>query len=236
MSSSGRPTTSSSGREARRDFVPLDEELQIEVAQIMGRFRRFVENRGGARQRSGADPFVIALAKLRGAVLVTQENPSGNIDKPKIPDVCNALAGVKWINLLGFIQQEGWKFTSPIAPTFLEPRGFKMLGRGAPVGCIPESPDLGSDLGAGMESNLCGATLRNEAARAAAAARPPAGPARSRSVGHPHAPFKAELRRGGCLRASAHSATSGSRASARRPTGGRVRVCTARPAVPPHRW
>ncbi|MGF1663705.1 MAG: DUF4411 family protein [Kineosporiaceae bacterium] len=59
--------------------------------------------------RSGADPFVVALALVHGGVVVTEETLSRNLSKPKIPDVCQSME-VQWLNLMGFVQQQGWVF------------------------------------------------------------------------------------------------------------------------------
>jgi hypothetical protein len=40
---------------------------------------------------------------------VTQETPTGNPVRLKIPDVCGAL-GIGYINVLQFIRQQGWVF------------------------------------------------------------------------------------------------------------------------------
>lgn len=59
---------------------------------------------------SGADPFVIAMAKDSGQhwVVVADENP-GSAENRKIPYVCNA-EGVKSITFKEMILAEGWKF------------------------------------------------------------------------------------------------------------------------------
>ena len=46
---------------------------------------------------------------MHGATVVTEETPSRNLTKPKIPDVCQAM-GVPHVNLVGFIQEQGWVF------------------------------------------------------------------------------------------------------------------------------
>jgi hypothetical protein len=43
-------------------FVPTDEDIQAEVTKILSCYQRLVDNR---RNRSGADPFVIALAPVK---------------------------------------------------------------------------------------------------------------------------------------------------------------------------
>ena len=90
-------------------IVGIDIEIQKLVREILDddRRKRLVDTKKG---RSGADPFVIALAELHDAIVVTQEIPAGHDSKsPKIPDICNERA-VPWLDLLGLIQQEKWVF------------------------------------------------------------------------------------------------------------------------------
>jgi MinD superfamily P-loop ATPase len=54
-------------------------------------------------------PFVIGLARVHRATVVTEETPSGNLDKPRIPNVCEAM-GLGWLNVIGFVRQQGWSF------------------------------------------------------------------------------------------------------------------------------
>jgi hypothetical protein len=89
-------------------FMPLDEGTQALVAEIMSKHKRLVDTRKG---RLGADPFVIATAKLKNCTLVTNEVLTNNIKKPNIPDVC-AIMNVECINILQLIQTEGWIFRS----------------------------------------------------------------------------------------------------------------------------
>lgn len=60
-----------------------------------------------------ADAYVIALAKMRGGIVVTQETPAAEKRNPRrthfIPDVCREL-GISCISLLGLMRREGWKF------------------------------------------------------------------------------------------------------------------------------
>ena len=60
-----------------------------------------------------ADAYVIALARIRGGIVVTQETPATEKRNPKrthfIPDVCREL-GISCISLLGLMRREGWKF------------------------------------------------------------------------------------------------------------------------------
>ena len=57
-------------------FVPMDDEIQDAVSAILADHPRLLDTRRG---RSGADPFVIALAKVRGCTVVTGEHRSGSL-------------------------------------------------------------------------------------------------------------------------------------------------------------
>ena len=57
-------------------------------------------------KRSGGDPFVIALAMVKSGTVVTEEKPTGNIAKPRIPDVCDAL-GVHCLTPKEYIEAQG---------------------------------------------------------------------------------------------------------------------------------
>lgn len=79
-------------------LVPLTEGVQQLAAGLLSEFPRLVDT---LRGRSKADPFVIATAlEIDGAVVVTGEIATGRIDKPRIPDVCQA----KGIGCISFLQ------------------------------------------------------------------------------------------------------------------------------------
>ena len=60
-----------------------------------------------------ADAYVIALARLKNGVVVSQETSVNEKNRPRrsyyIPDVCRDL-GVPCINLLGMMRREKWVF------------------------------------------------------------------------------------------------------------------------------
>lgn len=87
--------------------VEIDEPQQRLMIALMGAYPRLVDTVKG---RSGADPWVIALAQAhtRTLAVVTQEN-FGRRDSPKIPDVCGA-EGLQCIDLVGLIRAEDWRF------------------------------------------------------------------------------------------------------------------------------
>ena len=90
----------------RNMFVPIDEQIQLMVAEILKDHPKLIDTRPN---RSKADPFVIALARLHGCAVVTGERPSNSSSRPNIPDVC-ALLKIRSINLLQLIREQGWRF------------------------------------------------------------------------------------------------------------------------------
>lgn len=84
-------------------FVQLDANIQAEVKEVLARFQSFARGHGG---KEFADPFVVALGKCNGYIVITEEK-GGSDTKPKIPFVCNHY-GIGCINILGLIQAEKW--------------------------------------------------------------------------------------------------------------------------------
>lgn len=87
-------------------IVEIDEDHQARVKRLLTQWPRLVDSK---KNRSGADPFVIALAEQRGLAVVTGERPTGSLAKPMIPDVCEQV-GVRSISLLEMIREQGWRF------------------------------------------------------------------------------------------------------------------------------
>jgi predicted nucleic acid-binding protein len=87
-------------------FVPLELPIQQSATHILQLHEGLVSQGG---RRSGADPFVIALAMVRNGIVVTEENARGSLTRPHIPDVCGDL-GVPCLNLMGYIEAQGWSF------------------------------------------------------------------------------------------------------------------------------
>jgi hypothetical protein len=90
-------------------FIKLDID-QIETARkILQKFQNLID----PDKKNNADPFLIALAiinkqqKLMQAkyTIVTEEVPSNNVSKPKIPDVCNHYK-IEYLNLNDFLKKE----------------------------------------------------------------------------------------------------------------------------------
>jgi hypothetical protein len=90
-------------------FVPTIEVL----AETQAIQDQFVGLRDPRAEYEEADAYVIALAKLRDGIVVTQETPAAEKRNPRrthfIPDVCREL-GITCISLLGLMRREGWRF------------------------------------------------------------------------------------------------------------------------------
>lgn len=92
-------------------FKEITMEVQLALRQLMADYGRLVDS---IKQRSIADPWVIALAMVENAVVVTKETPSGlNSRRIKIPDVCRAL-NLHWMNDFEFAKKVGIRFTAQI--------------------------------------------------------------------------------------------------------------------------
>lgn len=89
-----------------RLIVPTDGAIAREVRAILRDNPRMVMTLKG---RNRADPFVVAVARLRGATTVTGEGDDGNERHPKIPCVCGRL-GIPCLRFAELIRSEGWKF------------------------------------------------------------------------------------------------------------------------------
>jgi hypothetical protein len=86
-------------------FVPIDEPTQVVVAEILEAFPKLLDTR---TNRSGADPWVIAVAQVKGCTVVTHESLTGRPQRPNIPDVCKA-RDIPWMGVLDVIKTEGWR-------------------------------------------------------------------------------------------------------------------------------
>jgi hypothetical protein len=79
------------------------------VVAVRGILQRFPTLADPESTRNRADPFVIALAQVAHATVVTEELPSQKASKVSIPDVCRALE-VPCTDVYGFVRAEGWTF------------------------------------------------------------------------------------------------------------------------------
>ena len=99
-------------RDRNHLFRDISDNVQNTLRDIMRDFPRLVDN---TRQRSIADPWVIAHAISENATVVTKEIPVGVASRRiKIPDVCNSL-GVPWIDDFMFAEEIGIQFQAQIS-------------------------------------------------------------------------------------------------------------------------
>ena len=87
-------------------FVPLDDPVQDAVSQILQAHPKLIDTR---KNRSAADPFVIALAKASVCAVITGETATNSGDRPNIPDVCRAF-NIPYYRLVDVIRLEKWSF------------------------------------------------------------------------------------------------------------------------------
>jgi hypothetical protein len=90
----------------KEGLVYIDEKIQRIALELLEAHPRLVDTH---RNRSQADPFVIATAEHLKAVVVTGEKPRGKLDIPKIPDVCEA-RDIRCITFLEMLRELEWKF------------------------------------------------------------------------------------------------------------------------------
>lgn len=89
----------------RHIFLPMDQDIQEKVKQILRTHSNLLDIR---KDKSGADPFLIAAAMIYKCIVVTEEKPSGGPERSKIPDVCKHY-NIKCIRVLDMLRLEGLK-------------------------------------------------------------------------------------------------------------------------------
>ncbi len=94
--------------EARKDAIVVATDVDV-VASVRDVLREYPLLVKAMKGRDRADPFVIAVAARKNAVVVTGEGSDGTADRPKIPYVCSEM-GIDCIRFTDLIKREGWSF------------------------------------------------------------------------------------------------------------------------------
>lgn len=94
----------------REDLIinPSDQEIQEIVKQIGVDFPG-LKNASMPRKTNFADPFVIATAHHLDAAVVSNEEPTGKLSGPKIPDVCKEI-NIRHLMFHRIVRDQGWTF------------------------------------------------------------------------------------------------------------------------------
>jgi hypothetical protein len=85
-------------------IVAIDTEIQSQARVVIKHYPSLTQTKSA--MGGSADPFVIAMAQVRGLTVVTAEAPRPS--RPRIPDACRGLA-VPCINLLELFRREYWQ-------------------------------------------------------------------------------------------------------------------------------
>ena len=80
--------------------------ILVEAKVIVNEYPKLIEVNNPGEQ---SDPYVIALAKLKGFTVLTNEKYSEGGKKIKIPFICKEMS-IKCINTHEFYRIENWKF------------------------------------------------------------------------------------------------------------------------------
>lgn len=92
----------------RHFFREIDKRVQIEVRRVLKAFPRLVDS---IRDRSMADPWVIAHALSEGATVVTKEQATGSSKRIRIPDVCTHF-NLPCVDDFDFVREAGIRFSA----------------------------------------------------------------------------------------------------------------------------
>ena len=88
--------------------VPTTDDIQNRIELISNSYPNL--RKAGVPGRNFADPIVIALAQHKEFSVVTHESYTGNINGPKIPDVCKDL-GIRVMQIYIMVKNLGWQFS-----------------------------------------------------------------------------------------------------------------------------
>lgn len=87
--------------------LKVDVSVQNYVRTILKDYSGMINAR---KNKSGANPWVVALAmQYLGVVVVTEEKSTSDRLHPRIPDVCK-FSGIECVTIAGLVRREKWRF------------------------------------------------------------------------------------------------------------------------------
>lgn len=92
-------------RDRSKIIIKKTQDDIFQMKEIVNQYPRLTSEGG---TRSGADPWLIAFAFRRKATVVTEEQYSGRLNKPKIPDVCHDLE-LPHMNTIELLRVTGYR-------------------------------------------------------------------------------------------------------------------------------
>ena len=91
----------------RKDLVPCyTQDVLVEAKVIINKYPKLIDVNNTSDQ---SDPYIIALAKMKGLIVLSNESYSEGGKKTKIPYICKDL-GITCINTRAFYKNEAWQF------------------------------------------------------------------------------------------------------------------------------
>jgi hypothetical protein len=91
----------------RKDLVPCyTQDVLVEAKVIINKYPKLIDINNTSDQ---SDPYIIALAKMKGLIVLSNESYSEGGKKTKIPYICKDL-GITCINTRAFYKNEAWQF------------------------------------------------------------------------------------------------------------------------------
>jgi hypothetical protein len=92
-------------------FRDLDAQLQEAVREVVNDLQQHARRNNLKLDPLSfrADPFVVALARITGTAVVSEEGPNpSDSGRPKIPNLCGRY-GIRSISLLSFMREQGYR-------------------------------------------------------------------------------------------------------------------------------
>lgn len=94
---------------SRKEYIctQFTEDIQRLVQKIANRYPNL--RHAGTPSKNLADPVVIAVAEHFNCAVVTHEKATGNLNGPKIPDVCRDM-DIRVMQFHHLVREQNWQF------------------------------------------------------------------------------------------------------------------------------